>query len=243
RQVSFILAKELSGMGLTIVSGLARGVDTQAHRGAVEGSGQTVAVLGTGIDVVYPRENRKLFESILKSGVIISEFPLGTYAAPQNFPIRNRIISGLSLGTLIPEAAEFSGSLITARLTLEQNRELWAVPGNITNSGSYGPNYLIKQGAKPVICARDVLDELPVEVLEKLHEELGNDEVPDREDSELTPEKKRLLRLIPVDDSIHFDQLLSKGSQTAAALNMHLLDLEMEGRIKQIPGRHFVRLL
>ena len=125
-------------------------------------------MLGTGVDVPYPRENRGLYEKIRASGCILSEFPIGSYPAPQNFPIRNRIISGLSWGTLITEAAEFSGSLITARLALEQNREVWAVPGNITSKTSYGPNYLIKQGAHPLLSPAEIVDYLPVHVLRKL---------------------------------------------------------------------------
>ena len=151
RQVTQKLARELAVTGLAIVSGLARGIDCYAHVGALEAGGKTVAVLGNGVDVVYPRENRKVYENVREKGCILSEFPIGTFPAPQNFPIRNRIISGLSYGTVIVEASEFSGSLITARLTLEQNRELWAVPGNITSPGSYGPNYLIKQGARIVL--------------------------------------------------------------------------------------------
>lgn len=168
REVAFTFARDLAGIGLGIFSGMALGIDSQAHVGALEGGGGTVAVLGTGVDVVYPRSHKKLYRRIVEAGCVVSEFPLGTFAAPQNFPIRNRIISGMALGTLVPEASEFSGSLITARLTLEQNRELWAVPGNITSPGSYGPNHLIKQGATPAVTPQDVLEGLPVSVLTSL---------------------------------------------------------------------------
>ncbi len=160
------LARELAVVGLNVVSGLARGIDSQAHIGALQAGGTAVAVLGNGVDVVYPRENRRLYEKVGEQGCLVSEFPCGSFPAPQNFPIHNRIISGLCHGTIITEASEFSGSLITARLTLEQNRGVWALPGNVTNGGSYGPNYLIKQGANAVLTAQEVLDALPLHVLQ-----------------------------------------------------------------------------
>jgi DNA processing protein len=139
------LSCDLSAHGLIIISGLARGVDTAAHRGTVNAKGKTIAVLGTGVDVMYPRENAKLAEQILSlGGALISEFPIGTFAAPQNFPIRSRIISGLSVGVLVLEAGEYSGTRITARCALEQSHEVYAVPGNVTNKLSWGPNTLIK---------------------------------------------------------------------------------------------------
>jgi DNA processing protein len=162
---SEMLARDLAANGVCIVSGLARGIDTAAHRGAIRGRGRTVAVLGTGIDTVYPKENWRLVEEILASGgAIVSQFPLGTPPLKDNFPYRNRIISGLSLGILIVEASERSGSLITARLAMEQNREVLAVPGNITSKNSFGTNYLIKSGAKLVQQWQDVATELPAEI-------------------------------------------------------------------------------
>lgn len=134
------LTIDLAARGLTIISGMARGVDTAAHRGAIAAKGRTIAVFGTGVDVLYPKENSRLAEQILSlGGALISEFPLGTFAAPQNFPIRNRIISGMSMGVLVVEAAEYSGTRITARCALEQNREVYVVPGNVTNKNSWGP--------------------------------------------------------------------------------------------------------
>src|SRR5215210_8887350 len=161
-----MLARDLARQGVTIISGLARGIDAAAHRGALEAGGRTVAVMGTGLDQVYPRDHRKLVDEILAAGgALCSEFPLETPPAPQNFPYRNRVISGLSLGVLIVEAAENSGSLITARMALEQNREVWAVPGNITSRNSFGTNYLIKgAGAKLVQQWQDVAVELPPDV-------------------------------------------------------------------------------
>src|SRR5215467_2284002 len=163
------LSCDLASRGLVIVSGLARGVDSAAHRGALNGKGRTIAVLGTGVDVIYPRENTRLAENILASGgTIISEFALGTFAAPQNFPIRNRIISGLALGVLVVEAGEYSGTRITARNALEQNRELFAVPGNVTSKNAWGPNTLIKQGAKLTATWEDVFEELPANIKAQL---------------------------------------------------------------------------
>jgi DNA processing protein len=151
------LACDLAAQGLVIISGMARGVDTASHRGAITAKGRTVAVFGTGVDVIYPKENSRLSEQIVAfGGALISEFSLGTFAAPQNFPIRNRILSGMSLGVLVVEAAEYSGTRITARLALEQNRDVFAVPGNVTNKNSWGPNTLIKQGAKLVATWEDV---------------------------------------------------------------------------------------
>jgi len=134
------LAADLANIGLVIVSGLARGIDTAAHRGTLQANGKTVAILGTGVDVIYPRENKKIGDAIIASGgAIASEFPIGTFAAPQNFPIRNRIISGMTAGVLVVEAGEYSGTRITARCALEQNREVFAVPGNVTNKNAWGP--------------------------------------------------------------------------------------------------------
>ncbi len=159
------LACDLAARGLVIFSGLARGVDTAGHRGAIVAKGKTVAVFGTGIDIIYPKENTRLAEQILSfGGALVSEFPLSSFAAPQNSPIRNRIISGLSIGVLVVEAAEYSGTRITARCALEQNRDVFAVPGNVTNKNSWGPNTLIKQGAKLVATWEDVWEELPPDV-------------------------------------------------------------------------------
>src|SRR5262249_44743724 len=168
RAVARRLAMDLAQKGLVIISGMARGVDSAAHEGAIEVGGNTIAVLGTGIDVPYPAENKKLYEQIGAKGLLISEFPLGTFPAPQNFPIRNRVISGLSLGVVVVEAAQYSGSLITARLAMEQNREVFAVPGSVTNKNSWGPHVLIKQGAKLVQDWQDVMEEMPPEVRQRL---------------------------------------------------------------------------
>ncbi|MGH9339814.1 MAG: DNA-processing protein DprA [Acidobacteriota bacterium] len=249
KQVTRKLALELSVMGLNIVSGLARGIDSQAHQGALEGGGVTIGVLGSGVDVVYPRENRRLYEQIQERGCVLSEFPCGSFPAPQNFPIRNRVISGLSYGTIISEASEFSGSLITARLTLEHNRELWAVPGNITTPGSYGPNYLIKQGAKIVLTAQDVMDELPIYVLDFLSRSRPSSPAPlphgngPLGSGPLSPPQEKVLKLLSSDASTHFDWLLGKSQISLSELNAVLLELELQGLVRQWPGRQFSKRL
>jgi len=166
--VAHRLAADLARRQIVIVSGLARGIDSASHRGALEAGGKTVAVLGCGVDVIYPRENKRLTEQIMETGAVISEFPLGTSPQPENFPVRNRIISGLALGAVVVEAAEYSGSLITARLASEQDREVYAVPGNITSAQSFGPNLLIKQGAKLVDNWMDVVEEFPAAIRQEL---------------------------------------------------------------------------
>ena len=273
REITRKLARGLSSVGLTVISGMARGIDSQAHLGALAADGPTIAILGSGVDVIYPKENRNLYARIREKGCVISEFgnlwelsgspelphpqphhlrmnqkgcvisefPCGSFPAPQNFPIRNRIISGLCLGTLITEASEFSGSLITARLTLEQNREIWAVPGNITSPGSYGPNYLIKQGAKVVLDTQDILEELPVQVLEQLRNR--EHRLPDTPAADLSRELGLVLKLLPRDSELHIDQLLGSCPLEQPKLNEALLHLEMMGLIRQWPGRRFSRRL
>ncbi|MDA2933743.1 DNA-processing protein DprA [Acidobacteria bacterium AH-259-D05] len=241
KEVTQKITRELSPLGICIVSGMARGIDSQAHVGAFQGGGTTVAVLGNGVDVIYPRENRRLYHRICKEGCIISEFPCGSFPAPQNFPIRNRIISGLCYGTVITEASEFSGSLITARLTLEQDRELWAVPGNIVNPGSYGPNYLIKQGAKIVLDTQDILEELPPYVLDLLARETIQS-APSASQL-LTPKEEQVLKLLSSEASIPFDQLLNASDLALTEVNQLLLQLELKGLIRQLPGRKFSRTL
>src|SRR5277367_270534 len=169
-----LLSRDLAHRRLVILSGMARGVDTAAHKGALDAGGKTVAVWGTGIDVIYPKENKKLAEQIVASGgSIVSEYPLGTFPAPQNFPIRNRILSGMSIGVLVIEAAEYSGTRITARCAMEQNRDVYAVPGNVTNKNAWGPNTLIKQGAKLTATWEDVWEDLPSQVRAALEDEMG----------------------------------------------------------------------
>ncbi len=248
--VAHRLAHDLAQRQLVVVSGLARGVDSAAHRGALEAQGKTVAVLGSGIDVIYPRENKKLSEEIAKSGAVISEFPLGTGPTPENFPIRNRIISGLSLGVVVVEAAEYSGSLITARLALEQNREVFAVPGNITSAQSFGPNHLIKQGAKLVDQWMDVIEEFPSGVRMQLlppadaseGEPMGAAAATLFEAS-LNTEQKAVFGVLRADQALFVDDISSAARVPHPRVLTALLALEMNGLIRQLPGKNFVRKL
>ena len=239
------LAADLAARGLTIVSGLARGVDAAGHRGALDAGGKTIAVLGCGIDVIYPAENKKLFAAIAEKGLLLSEFPLGAFPAPQNFPIRNRIISGLSLGVIVVEAAQYSGSLITARLAMEQNREVFAVPGSITNRTSWGPHVLIKQGAKLVQDWQDVLEELPAEVRHRLVPSLQT--TPKPGDASLFAEslsspEKAIYEFLKVDESMHLDQILDSLPQfSSSEVLAYLLELEFKSLIRQLPGKNFVK--
>ncbi len=246
RNAAEMLARQLAERGITIVSGLARGIDTAAHRGTLDGQGLTIAVTGTGLDGVYPKENRKLAERIQEQGAILTEFPLRTPPLPQNFPFRNRVISGMAFGVMVVEGAERSGSLITARLAYEQGREVFAVPGNITSANSFGPNYLIKDGAKLVQTWRDVVEELPMEVkarilagerATKASEQLSLDEVA------LSEAEKKVFGLLTFDGAVHVDQLMSQAGLSAGQLMSALLTLEMTERIRQLPGKNFVRKL
>ncbi|MDQ3651316.1 MAG: DNA-processing protein DprA [Acidobacteriota bacterium] len=252
RNVALALARELAGRGVTIVSGLARGIDAAAHRGALEAKGRTVAVLGTGIDEVYPRDHRKLAEEILEGGgALVSQFPLGTPPVPENFPYRNRIISGLSLGVVLVEAAENSGSLITARLAMEQNREVFAVPGNITSRNSFGTNYLIKgAGAKLVQQWQDVAAELPSEIAAKLlppepkKKGRGGARALDViEPVDLSLEERTVFRLLSADEPVHIDELATVSRIGVGELSVTLFGLEMRELIRQLPGKCFVRKL
>jgi DNA processing protein len=248
--VAHRLAYDLAGRHLTIVSGLARGIDSAAHRGALEAKGRTIAVLGSGIDVIYPRENKKLADEICKSGAVISEFPRGTGPHPENFPIRNRIISGLSLGVLVVEAAEYSGSLITARMALEQNREVFAVPGNITTAQSFGPNHLIKQGAKLVDQWMDVVEEFSPEVrsriqppMEVLQGELLGVESGAPFGASLAPDPKAVLETLRLDQTSFVDDVVTGAGIPHPRVLAALLELEMSGLVRQLPGKNFIRKL
>lgn len=244
------LSCDLAARGLIILSGLARGVDTAAHRGTVNARAKTVAVFGTGVDEIYPRANKKLAEQILEfGGALISEFPTGTFPAPQNFPIRNRIISGLSVGVLVVEAGEYSGTRITARCALEQCREVFAVPGNVTNRLAWGPNTLIKQGAKLVATWEDVWEELPTDV--RLQVGPAREAVATNSpvtaslfDQQVMPEQERkVYALLRADESMHIDELIERldGKLSSAEIFSALFELEMTSRIRQMPGKYYVR--
>jgi DNA processing protein len=252
------LGADLARAGLSIVSGMARGIDTAAHRGALSAGGDTVAVLGCGVDVIYPSENRKLAADLAAKALIISEFAMGSTAFPQNFPIRNRIISGMSAGVLVVEGAQYSGSAITAKLALDQGREVFAVPGNITSKLSWGPNLLIKQGAKLVQDWNDVIVELPAEVRRQLIERgrtrlLGTagasqdgrqaSDLEGKAEGSLPEVGRRLLAVLQVDSAKHLDDLIQIVEDSSASeLIAALFELEMLGLVKQLPGKNFVKV-
>jgi DNA processing protein len=244
-----MLSRDLASRGICIISGLARGIDTAAHKGAMRGGGKTIAVMGTGIDAVYPKENTRLVREILDSGgAIVSQFPLGTPPLKDNFPYRNRIISGLSLGVLIVEATERSGSLITARLATEQNREVMAVPGNITSRNSFGTNYLIKAGAKLVQQWQDVVAELPSDVAArilppKIEETNGTpqqapaDAVP----ADLNENERKVWGQLTADGPVHIDVLLVSSGLSFGDLNAALVGLDIRDLIRVLPGKQYAR--
>jgi len=231
------LSKELTTLGLTVVSGLARGIDAAAHRGALAAGGSTIAVLGAGLDIDYPRENRRLRRSLEESGLILSEYPPDTVPRPMNFPIRNRIISGLSAGVIIVEATSKSGSLITARLAAEQGREVFAVPGPIFSGGSEGPNRLIQYGAKLVHDVDDVMTEitafLPAEMLES-----PKRATEPNVDVALQP----ILECLRYDEAIHVDEAAARLSIGPGELSEKLLQLELLDLVRAVPGGRYQRI-
>ncbi len=251
QNAALMLARDLAQRGVTVVSGFARGIDAAAHRGALEGGGRTVAVLGTGIDQFYPRDHKKLADEILeRGGAVVTQFPLSTPPVSENFPYRNRIISGLSLGVVVVEAAENSGSLITARLAIEQNREVFAVPGNITSRNSFGTNYLIKgAGAKLVQQWQDIAAELPPQIAAKLLPPPFGEKKKEKSLADqlaLVPEnlsgtEHAVFKLLSADNPAHIDALLDTTKLSISDLTAALLALEMRELVRALPGRCFVR--
>ncbi|MDP3003995.1 MAG: DNA-processing protein DprA [Candidatus Azambacteria bacterium] len=236
KTLAFKIAKELAELGFNIISGLALGIDTQAHLGALEGKGKTTAVMGSAIDdnSIYPSENLNLVKKIISSGgAVISEYEPGTKSEIWFFPERNRIIAGLSQGVLVVEAPEKSGALITARLALEQNREVFAIPGSIFSKNSYGTNYLIKSGAKMVTTVDDILEELN---LTDLKTEKGI-----KEEENLTEEEKIILKIIEK-EPIHIDKICKISKMAAGQVLSIVSVLEIGGIIKNIGGSKFVKL-
>lgn len=244
-QMADRLARDLAARGIVIVSGLARGIDAIAHQGATAVQGRAIGVLGTGIDVCYPKENKKLYEKVLEHGVILSEFPLGTHPTPENFPIRNRIVAGMPLGAIIIEGAQYSGSLITARLAMEFGREVFGVPGNVTQAVSFAPNLLIKQGAKLVTCAEDVIEELPTPVraaLTKLEQPAAEQRNLLVTES-LTGSGRKIYALLSSDEPRPIDDIVERTGLNSSDVLATLFDLEMKGFVRQLPGKQFSKIL
>jgi len=237
RAVAEKLASELASCGLVIVSGLARGIDSAAHWGALKG-GQTVAVLGSGLDNIYPRENQGLYKKIIESGAVITEYPLKAKPLGFHFPLRNRIISGLSMAVVVAEAAERSGSLISAKLALEQNREVMAVPGNITSKLSKGANWLIKNGAKLVEGWEDVVEEIPPQIRESLVIKTVKEK---EENFELSLKEKDIIKYLSQDTLTHVDDIVRKTGLSVSEILSVLLKLELKGIVTQRPGKLFQR--
>jgi DNA processing protein len=227
------IAGDLARSGIIVVSGLARGIDSSAHRGALSAGGLTVAVLGCGVDVVYPRENQRLWQEIVNSGAVVSEFPPGTAPQPWHFPVRNRIISGLSKATVVVEAGEKSGALITADLALEQGREVLAVPGSIASAMSRGPNRLIKNGARLVEGVEDILEEIGVGSL--FRADAGRTPLP-----VLTPEEEKVYQLLSL-EPLHLDELINRSLLTPQEVLTGLMYLEIKGLARQLPGKFYVK--
>jgi len=234
RWITEKIGQDLARHGVTVVSGMARGIDSVAHKGALQGGGRTIAVLGCGVDVIYPSENRNLFHEIIEHGAILSEFPMGSPPEGGHFPRRNRIISGLSIGAVIVQASAVSGSLITARYALEQGRDVFAVPGNVGAEGSRGTNQLIKQGAKLVESSEDILEEiLPQYSRERETPLRGETPVPN-----LTEEEGVLYRLLG-ETPLHIDAIIRESKWDPGKVSSLLLNLELKGLISQWPGKCF----
>jgi len=243
------MGRDLASWGVTVISGLARGIDAISQKACVESNGRTVAVLGTGLDIIYPSENRGLAEAILKSGgALVSEFPLGTIPAAQNFPIRNRVISGLALGVLVVEGGEYSGSRITARMALEQNRDVYAIPGMATQKQAWLPNMLIKQGAKLATEVADIIDELPSSVRARLVPPPAPTlltRAPGNGDAhEGAAAQQAVLNALRVDEACHVDEIVDRleNKLPAPEVLTLLFDLELGGQVRQFPGKKYLRV-
>jgi DNA processing protein len=233
REVTRELAAGLAEQGITVVSGLARGIDAEAHKAALAVKRRTVAVLGSGLDIIYPSEHKSLAEAIAGSGAVVSEFGMGSKPEATNFPYRNRVISGLTLGTVVVEATEKSGSLITAQCALDQGREVFAVPGDVSASRSRGTNRLIKEGAKLVENMEDILSEI-APVLRR-----GEKQAPQLPPISLAGDEENIFRLLADEQQVHVDTLITKSGLSPARVLEVLLELELRGLISQLPGKYF----
>ncbi|SDW51920.1 DNA processing protein [Marininema mesophilum] len=232
KKATGMLIKETISQGWTIVSGMATGIDGEAHRAVLNDGGKTIAVLGCGVDVIYPKHHRLLYERIVKEGLVLSEMPPGTKPHPGLFPQRNRIISGLSHGVLLIEAAERSGSLITADCAIEQGRDVFAIPGPITSEQSIGTNRLIQQGAKCILSGKDILEEFP-------HlPGLSSQDEEDRIDEELLKEEQTLLQHL-TDQPLHFEEISTRSGISIGELYRLLLTLQVKGKVRQLPGGRY----
>jgi DNA processing protein len=244
-----MLSRDLASRGLLILSGMARGIDTSAHRGAIAAKRPTIAIWGTGVDVVYPKENKSLAEQIVAGGgAILSEYPLGTFPAPQNFPKRNRILSGMSIGVLVIEAGEYSGTRVTARCAIEQDRDVFAVPGNVTTKNAWGPNTLIKQGAKLTATWEDVWEDLPVPVRVQLAPPNASESDPTSHASlfqqePLPPQEARIMSVLRHDEALQLDEIMEKlePELSSSEIFTGLFELELAGRVRQFPGKNYVK--
>jgi len=233
RSVAEELASNFAGSGITVISGLARGIDASAHEAALRAGGRTIAVLGSGLNHIYPSEHRNLAREIADCGAVVSDYPLDTRPEGKNFPPRNRIISGLSLAIVVVEAGESSGALITADFAVEQGRDVFAVPGDIDRPGSVGCNRLIQSGAEPLLSPEDVLERLNLELIarqEKAFEELPEDET-----------ERSLLQLLS-DHPLHVDEIGAATGMPAATIAASLALLELKGRVRQVGGMHYIRM-
>ncbi|MFC2157323.1 DNA-processing protein DprA [Acidobacteriota bacterium] len=239
RAVTEKLAFDLASMGVMIVSGMARGIDTIAHWGALKG-GRTIAVLGSGLNMIYPPENRGLYKKIIEEGAVVTEYPLDSPPVGFHFPRRNRIISGMSVGLIVTEAAEKSGSLISANLALEQNREVMAIPGNITSSLSHGTNRLIQAGATPVDSWQDVVNTLPHAYQSRFKTQRceKNNKKPT-----LSPQEEAIYVMLRTDSLTHVDELIETGGFTVQETLSTLLSLELKDLVDQRPGKFYQRKL
>jgi DNA processing protein len=236
RWITEKIGQDLARHGVTVVSGMARGIDSVAHIGALQGGGRTIAVLGCGVDVIYPLENRNLFNQIIEHGAVLSEFPMGSPPEGGHFPRRNRIISGLSIGVVIVQAGSKSGSLITANYALEQGREVFAIPGNVGAQGSRGTNQLIKEGAKLVESSEDILEE----ILPQWEREEETFPIPESPLPDLTEEEKILYKLLG-EMPLHIDTIIRESQLDPGKVSSFLLNLELKGLISQWPGKCFTK--
>lgn len=232
------LAYQLASMGITVISGLARGIDTMAHKGAIK-AGRTIAVLGSGLNYIYPPENKKLAEDICERGALISEFPMDIPPYRFNFPRRNRVISGLSLGVLVVEASERSGSLITANYALEENKEVFAVPGQVSSTRSVGSNNLIKQGAKLVENVDDIIIEIEARLKYRDVSQRERKESKTVSDVLLTDDEKRIKSFLS-HEPLYIDELARKSNISLRKISSLLLSLELKNVVKELPGKNFV---